>query len=748
MPLKSPTFDSRTYQQILQEALARVPAHNPEWSNFNDSDPGVTLLQLFAFMSESIIYRTNLIPERNRMKFLKLLDIGMRPASTAQGLVQFNSKTHQVLARDQEILAGNVPFRTEKGLGVLPIQSKLFYKQKVTDTQLTNELTTLYNELYQAIEENPENLQLYETRIFSAPESGSLLPILKLNETVDASYWLALLADEKSTPELARKQIANKPLTLGIMPALSEDGCVLYPLGPAASTEQPSLIFEIPKVDPANLSAQYQQLRVVTEHDPLAYPGTIELILPEELKYWDNLEPLTSGTGNYPPSLENTDDAARLISWIRIRSSEIIVDSPENQQSSYQQTTAINWIGVNAAVVRQKARVNTEQLARGTGQPDQILILRNTPIIPESLQLRINGQLWQAIDDLNAAAPEVPKRSPRLASGNKQGDDIEQINLFNAAQVYKLDPESGEIYFGNGIQGSRPALGASIIASYDYGGGTQGNVGIGELNKQSGLQGLKVNNPVPTWGADDQESLEQAERRIPAQLRHNERLVSAQDYRDITLATPGVDLGRVEVLPLFNPNDIDLNSEGMVTMMVIPLNDPNQPEAPVPDRLFLQNICDFLAPRRIITTELYIRGPDYQDIIVSVGIEVIPGRAQSPIVNTVKLAIQDFLSPLTGGFNAFGWPLNSAVEAAELAAAVTRVDGVASVQNRLLLGDNNANPASPMPMIGLQLPRLAGVSVTVGDPLPLEDILGLSSEVSGTGTAGIRTPVPIIQEVC
>ena len=91
MPLVDPKFDSRSYREILNEVLARIPAHNPEWTNRNDADPGVTILQLFSFLTESIIYRANLIPDRNRKKFLRLLGQGMRPAAPAKGLVTFNN---------------------------------------------------------------------------------------------------------------------------------------------------------------------------------------------------------------------------------------------------------------------------------------------------------------------------------------------------------------------------------------------------------------------------------------------------------------------------------------------------------------------------------------------------------------------------------------------------------------------------------------------------------------------------------
>ncbi len=39
--------------------------HYPEWTDFNSSDPGVTLLQLFAFLAEGLLYRASLISKQN-----------------------------------------------------------------------------------------------------------------------------------------------------------------------------------------------------------------------------------------------------------------------------------------------------------------------------------------------------------------------------------------------------------------------------------------------------------------------------------------------------------------------------------------------------------------------------------------------------------------------------------------------------------------------------------------------------------
>ena len=81
MPLQVPQLDDRNFEQIVNEVIARIPVHTPEWNNFNNSDPGITLVQLFSFMMENLLYRTNRLPEANRIKFLSLLGIPLRPAS-------------------------------------------------------------------------------------------------------------------------------------------------------------------------------------------------------------------------------------------------------------------------------------------------------------------------------------------------------------------------------------------------------------------------------------------------------------------------------------------------------------------------------------------------------------------------------------------------------------------------------------------------------------------------------------------
>lgn len=90
MPLPSPNLDDRTYEQLLEEAKNLIPKHCPKWTNFNASDPGITLLELMAWMTETILYRLNRVPDKNYIELLNLMGVDLRPAQPAQSVVTFN----------------------------------------------------------------------------------------------------------------------------------------------------------------------------------------------------------------------------------------------------------------------------------------------------------------------------------------------------------------------------------------------------------------------------------------------------------------------------------------------------------------------------------------------------------------------------------------------------------------------------------------------------------------------------------
>lgn len=70
--IQLPELDSHRYQQLFEEALRRVPVHSPEWTDFSQSDPGVTFLELFAWLADNLGHRLGRIPERKRVILRKI----------------------------------------------------------------------------------------------------------------------------------------------------------------------------------------------------------------------------------------------------------------------------------------------------------------------------------------------------------------------------------------------------------------------------------------------------------------------------------------------------------------------------------------------------------------------------------------------------------------------------------------------------------------------------------------------------
>lgn len=769
MPLTLPTIDDRRYQQLVDETLARVPVHTPEWTNFNQSDPGVTLVQLFSFLTENLLYRANLIPERNRSKFLQLLQIPLQTAQAAQGLVSISNERgplqRQTLATDLEVRAGALAFRTQLGLDVLPIEARVFFKRPLA-TQST-ELLEYYRLLYASYQvEFPSDINLYETVALDPKVVDSV----DLNEeTVDRSLWVALLARRQDVVAGAtdplkevRDELGGRTLTLGIVPALDASSAQLTPGGVAQSSSLP--VFELPRADAdggitrladGSVAPAYRQLVPRTEVDLLTSPGVVQLALPaaSELRAWNDLEPLESGVGNLPPALEDTGLSERLVTWLRI-------SAPGAAQ------LRLKWVGINTVPVQQRERINAEPLADGDGTPDQSRQLSQAPVLANSIQVttRLGDETlqWSETDDLFAAPPEVPVADPRQPPGVVRAEPLDPA----AVNVFVADPEAGVLRFGDGFRGRRLPLGARVFATYEFCAGAAGNVAENAINAGPSLpSGFTVSNPVRSWGGADAETVLDGEKQIPRYLQHRDRLVSVEDFEAIAWRAPGVQIGRIEVLPAFHPDLDPLEpgaAPGVVTVMAIPRFDPLQPDAPRADRLFLNTLCRYLDPRRLVTTELVVRGPVYLPIWISVGVDVQAGFAVAEVVENVKQRLRDFLAPVGSGTFAAqttplfaprvvdserGWPLRTPVAARVLLAETARVAGVMSVAD-VLIAEGISAPAEVIEMSGLQLPWVVGVSVVAGEPVAIDALRGSTSGATPATPTVSLLPVPVIPESC
>ncbi len=90
MSLPSPNLDDRDFQQLLDEARRRILLACPEWTDLSPSDPGMVLLELFAHLTETMIYRLNRVPRKMYIEFLRLIGIRLQPPSAASVSLQFS----------------------------------------------------------------------------------------------------------------------------------------------------------------------------------------------------------------------------------------------------------------------------------------------------------------------------------------------------------------------------------------------------------------------------------------------------------------------------------------------------------------------------------------------------------------------------------------------------------------------------------------------------------------------------------
>ena len=83
MTLPPVNLDDRKFQDLVDEAKRLIPTKCPEWTNHNVSDPGVALIELFAWMTEMTLFRLNQVPDKFYVEMLNLIGFEPFPATPA-----------------------------------------------------------------------------------------------------------------------------------------------------------------------------------------------------------------------------------------------------------------------------------------------------------------------------------------------------------------------------------------------------------------------------------------------------------------------------------------------------------------------------------------------------------------------------------------------------------------------------------------------------------------------------------------
>jgi len=711
MNITPPILDDSSYQDLHDKLVKRIPVYNPEWTDHNPSDPGITLLELFAYLGEHVLHRLNQVPEATYVEYLNLLQIRRRPAEPARALLRFETElpTGRGINPGTRVSAGDIQFETGVDLKVWPVTAVAVIKAAAPlpapDSDDYGQVTLALDSLDPADDAAPVG---YEPR--DLPNGDGKFPV-DLSAAVDGMLWIAVLNNtDLDNQDLLAEMGDDIVLNIGFAPdetAPEIDDIEPCP-GPGRAPVDGAVQWEVSTYQV--IDEDEPRYRAVTlegdETGGLRRQGIVRLRV-QGMGNFAVVDDDMLGAGDLPPRLDEEQEPLVLF-WLRaFRHDNRDFDS-------------VRFIDVNVTDCQQAVTARPEYLGAGDGQPDQQVFVNHAPVLADSLQVDVEEaggwRTWQQVDGFHTS----------------RDDD----------RHYQLDAVTGAVRFG--IK-RVPQIGQRIRARrYRHGGGRAGNIFAGAIASVSGIDGVEVTNPMPASGGADEEALDEALRRMPEELRRRDRAVTPGDFCELALATPGADIGRAETLELFRPSTRETNAAGVVSVMVWPAVDAGEQE-PAPSRTQLRQVCNWLDQRRLLTTEVYVIPPVYRKIAVAVGLKIRTGYGADGVRTWVETVLRQYLSPLPPfGPEGRGWPLGRPVHAAELEAAVLQVEGVEYLEG---LGVAQYDAASASWIGGRvelaldEVPQLAEVTVVEGAPLT-------PGEAIEPASGGPFVPVPVVADEC
>lgn len=275
------------------------------------------------------------------------------------------------------------------------------------------------------------------------------------------------------------------------------------------------------------------------------------------------------------------------------------------------ETKQISEEGYVDVWVRHGTKVSDEMLGIGDNSTWQSFILQKPSVIDGTLRIFVDGEEWTKVDTFIGASSTDKIYITELMSDNRL-----------------------KIIFGNRILGMAPPEGATISASYSYGGGYEGNVGAYKINVlESNIENVtKVYNIYPATGGAPVEGVESIKRNAPASLKILNRAVSRDDY--IILAerwtsSSGIGVAQAGVFTVGN----------LVYVMVVPEGGGYPPED------MLEELQEYLEARNPMSDLVAVIPPSYKSIDVVVDLWVSSWADAQETSSAVEEKIYAILDP-------------------------------------------------------------------------------------------------------
>ena len=641
MALPKPNLDDRTFQDIVDEAKRLIPTYCPEWTDHNVSDPGVTLIELFAWMVEMMLFRLNQLPEKSQVTFMEMMGVRLEPPKPAQTALTFwlsTSATETVtipagteVATLQTATEPAITFSTDRDLAIQPPKLRGL---------LTSADGRIFTDQWWTLRFPHESFQAFSPR----PKPG------------DAIY-LGFEADPSN-------------LTLGLL-----IDCTIEGIG----------------VDPTNPPLMWEAF--CEEHGWTGAPMDR-----------DQAGVLTDTTGglnqrgqvvvHLPPDMTRREINGKQFYWLRCRHTE-----PKPRQPTYQASPQIHNLEVVAlggtVDATQGSMVIGELVGRSDGMPGQIFRLEYVPILPrregETVEVQQTDGSWRAWLEREDFAETRPSDRHYV---------LDSVSGELSFGPFIREPDgSGRQY------GAIPAQGSQIrFRRYRSGGGSRGNVKLGDLTilKTTIPYVHRVANRQPASGGRDAETIERAKLRAPQVLRTSERAVTVEDYEFLAMeASSGVARARcLQPGAVGAPAGLP---PGVVRVLLVPQLTPcdgyiEPDRLHVPERV-IKEVQRDLDKRRLLTSRVEIDEPEYRWVTANVRAKLSREADPKVVQSALEAQLYKFLNPLAGGADGQGWPFGATLHISQVYATLQGLPGIDYIErvNLRLEGNDELRDSIPVP---------------------------------------------------
>jgi predicted phage baseplate assembly protein len=230
---------------------------------------------------------------------------------------------------------------------------------------------------------------------------------------------------------------------------------------------------------------------------------------------------------------------------------------------------------------------------------------------------------------------------------------------------------------------------ANVVArEYRFGGGKRGNVKAASLKTLvvsiEGIDDTKITNRFDAHSGREEESVEEARNRASRSLKSRSRAVSVDDFEQ--LAQEAANVKRAKALPLYHPSFPDTPIPGVVSVIVVPDSDSEQP---TPSEGTLRTVCSYLDERRLLTAEVFVLKPTYQRVEVQADVVVSDDADLQQVRTRIEEDLEKYFHPLKGGDDGLGWPFGGRILYSKVVSRVFRVEGVSSIEQLTLWVDDD-----------------------------------------------------------